>query len=105
MSIGIEALNGLGPIESKSVEFSGQVNDPAQLKGSSFVQMLHSGVSEVNQTLQSANMQLENLALDKPVSTHELMITMEKAKLQLQMTIEVRNKLVEGYQELMRMQL
>jgi flagellar hook-basal body complex protein FliE len=105
MSISIEHIGAIGAIDKTAVEFNPQVNAPNQQGGAAFVQMLQDGVSEVNQTLSSANVQLERLALDKPVSTHELMITMEKAKLQLSMAIEVRNKLVEGYQELMRMQL
>lgn len=36
---------------------------------------------------------------------HEVMISMEKASLALNLTIEIRNKLVESYQEIMRMQV
>lgn len=36
---------------------------------------------------------------------HEIMISMGKASLALYLTIEIRNKLVESYQEIMRMQV
>jgi flagellar hook-basal body complex protein FliE len=36
---------------------------------------------------------------------HEVMIAAQKASLSLQMTVQVRNKVVEAYQEVMRMQL
>ncbi len=104
MSMSIEQIAAIGSKDFAQVDNS--VNTPSyNAPGSAFSDMLKGGVAEVNQTLNSATVQLHNLALDKPVSTHELMVTMEQAKLQLSMAIEVRNKLVEGYQELMRMQL
>ena len=42
---------------------------------------------------------------DDTVPLHELMISLESARLQLQLAVEVRNRLVEGYQELSRMQV
>ena len=48
---------------------------------------------------------LQDMALDKPVSTHEVMLVMQQAKSELRMAVEVRNKLLEGYQEIMRMQV
>ncbi|MGB3261796.1 flagellar hook-basal body complex protein FliE, partial [Paenisporosarcina sp.] len=36
---------------------------------------------------------------------HEVMIASQKASLSLQLTVQVRNKVVEAYQEVMRMQL
>ena len=39
------------------------------------------------------------------IPLHRVMIAMEEASVAFQMMVEVRNKLLEGYQELMRMQV
>lgn len=41
----------------------------------------------------------------KDVEVHEMMLSMEEAKMSLQLAIQVRNKVVEAVQELTRMQL
>lgn len=94
----IEAINFLSsPVTNmKPVEPSLSVD---------FSSLIGSGLEQVNSSLKSAEIMLQDLALDKPVATHEVMLVMEKAKLELQLSVEVRNKLLEGYQELMRMQV
>jgi flagellar hook-basal body complex protein FliE len=41
----------------------------------------------------------------KPVEVHDLMIAMEKASTSMQLTMSVRNKTLEAYQEISRMQI
>jgi flagellar hook-basal body complex protein FliE len=48
---------------------------------------------------------MRDLAAGKPVELHEVMISLEKARLSVQTFVQVRNKLVESYQDLMRMQM
>ncbi len=45
------------------------------------------------------------LATGEPVDLHEVMISRETASLHMQLALQVRNKLVEAYQDVMRMQL
>jgi flagellar hook-basal body complex protein FliE len=96
----IEAISIIGSLDSaKAVE-------SAQTTASyGFGDLMISGINDVSQSLKSTDVALLNMALDKPVSAHEVMLTMEKAKMDLRLVIEVRNKLLEGYQELMRMQV
>lgn len=62
-------------------------------------------VSSLNSNLNSVEDMSSAVALGENISTHELVIAFEKAQLQLQFAIQVRNKLLESYQEIMRMQL
>ena len=48
---------------------------------------------------------MRQAAAGENVAPHTLMIAMEEAQMSLMLTVEVRNKVVEAYQELMRMQL
>ena len=41
----------------------------------------------------------------KPVDLHQVMIAAEQAGLALQLTVQVRNKIIEAYQEISRMQV
>lgn len=48
---------------------------------------------------------LQDLASGKTDNIHHVMLSLEDAKLSLQLLIQVRNKLLEGYQDILRMQV
>lgn len=71
-----------------------------------FGRMLMDVLKEINQTqLQAREMQNSFLTGQRNVEYHDVMIAMEKASVALQLTLQVRNKLLEAYQEISRMQL
>lgn len=45
------------------------------------------------------------LGAGEPVDLHDVMLAQDRASLSLQLALQVRNKLVEAYQDVMRMQL
>ncbi len=73
--------------------------------GSSFSSMLHNAVQEVSGKQNAATAAVNGLMTGQNVSLHQAMIAMEEANVSFQLMIEVRNKMLEGYQEIMRMQL
>lgn len=70
-----------------------------------FATIAGAGLAHVDASLQSADALLRQVAAGQAVPVHELMIAMEQARLDLTLAAEVRNRLVEAYQELTRMQL
>ena len=62
-------------------------------------------MQELNQQILTSETNLEKLATGETNNLHEVMMSLEKAKLSFQLTLQVRNKLLEGYQEIMRMQI
>jgi flagellar hook-basal body complex protein FliE len=62
-------------------------------------------VSEVNAKQAAAGQAVADLQAGKPVTLHQAMISMEEASISFQLMAEVRNRLLESYQELMRMQV
>ncbi|MSU61738.1 MAG: flagellar hook-basal body complex protein FliE [Pedosphaera sp.] len=62
-------------------------------------------VGEVNAKQISAGEAVKGLLSGQGVSMHQAMIAMEEASVSFQLMAEVRNKLLESYQELMRMQI
>lgn len=72
---------------------------------SMFHQMLTEAVQQVRQTESTAAIGTETLLGTAPGSLHQVMIDLEKADIALQFTIQLRNKMLEAYQEIMRMQV
>jgi flagellar hook-basal body complex protein FliE len=70
-----------------------------------FSKIAMTSLDSLNNNIVESNQALQDLALGKAESTHEVVIAMEKAKMSLQIAVEVRNKLVEAYQEVLRMQI
>lgn len=70
-----------------------------------FAKLIVSESSELNSRLGAAETAMRDLAAGKAVELHEVMISLERARLTVQTFVQVRNKLVESYQDLMRMQL
>ena len=99
----IEAINNISTLSinvSESISVETISNDQI-----SFGNLVFDGIQSTSEALNKSDVMLQKLAVGDEVSTHELMMSLENAKLQLQLVVEVRNKLLEGYQEIMRMQL
>lgn len=62
-------------------------------------------VSQLGEVPDTAISNVENMIAGDDVELHTLMIELEMAKLQMQLAVEIRDKLVEAYQELSRMQV
>lgn len=63
------------------------------------------GVGAVNTGLVNADREVQQVALGEAGNLHEVMIHIEEAKLSFQLLAQVRNKMLEAYQEVMRMQV
>lgn len=74
-------------------------------KDKSFAQTLTQALEQVNRLQMEADSEAAKLALGTATDLHQVMIAGERAQLALQLTIAVRNKVVEAYQELSRMQI
>ena len=71
----------------------------------SFQNLLGNFVQDVNEKQAAAGDAVNGLLSGKNVSLHQAMISMEEASVSFQLMVEVRNKLLDSYQELMRMQI
>lgn len=71
----------------------------------SFKSLLTDQLNQVNQ-LQTNS---ENVSADfingKDTDIHQVMLSAEEAKMSIEMAVQIRNKMVEAYQEINRMQL
>ncbi len=86
-------------------EGAGKTAEGEKGAGSSFATVLKDSLSEVNKMQQKADAAVTALATGEKVSLHETMIAMEQADVSFRMMMQVRNKIVEAYQEILRMQV
>ncbi|HOJ88020.1 MAG TPA: flagellar hook-basal body complex protein FliE [Pseudothermotoga sp.] len=70
-----------------------------------FADILKNAIEKVNQIQKNAEQMSADFALGKISNIHEVIIEAEKATIALRLTNEVRNRIVQAYQEIMRMQL
>jgi flagellar hook-basal body complex protein FliE len=70
-----------------------------------FSDALFKAVSEVNSLHQNADKAIQNVQGGQSDSLHEAIIALEKADVSFRAMLTVRNKLLEAYQEIMRMQV
>ena len=73
--------------------------------GTSFSNVLSDAIIKVNDSEVNANNKIESLIKGEDVEMHEVMLAMQESVLSLQALIEVRNKTVEAYQEISKLQL
>ena len=78
---------------------------PVQQMGNTFGDMLKTSIAEVNQAQISADRAAEQIAAGETKNLHGAMIKLEEADISLRLMVQVRNKAVEAYQEIMRMQV
>jgi len=83
---------------------SAQVATPGA-SGADFSTWLTQQVDELNAQITHASTEVRQLAVGESVNVHQVMIDLEKAKLSLQLVVQVRNKLMEAYQNIMQMQV
>ena len=71
----------------------------------SFADTLKEAMGNVNQLQKSADRGAQDLATGKTDNVADVMIATEKADIALRVMVQVRNKIIDAYQEIMKMQV
>ncbi len=104
-------MSSIPPVHSIS---SGQVNPlirPETAKtgstqgGAGFVELFAKMTQDSNQHQLAANQAVEQLVNGETGDLQNVVMSMAKADLSLKFIVEIRNKLMDAYQEIMRMQV
>lgn len=100
----IEITGSSGSIGSIGAKGPGSAKTPATTDpaGGSFADSLQGLLASVDETAGQANNAVGNMLTGKG-DVHEAMIALQRAETTLQLTVQVRNKLVQAYQDVMRM--
>ena len=70
-----------------------------------FASVLNESINNLNQSQNEANQMTQKLINGENIDLQQVMIASQKANITLQAAVEVRNKAIEAYQEIMRMQV
>lgn len=100
------SLNTIQPLTLNKTE-TGTKNEGngAAAVAASFGQVLREKLQEVNQLQLQADELTKQFVAGGEVDLHDVMLATEQANLALQLTVQIRNKIVEAYQEISRMQI
>ena len=78
---------------------------PVKKAGADFAEALESSINAVDRKMKAADQNVQDLATGKSNRLHETMMSVEEADLSLKMLLQVRNKALEAYREIARMQM
>lgn len=95
---------GIGSVAPLAGEQGAGVASIATARAPSFERWFTSELGALNSQVQRAEQSLVRLAAGEG-NLHAVMIELEQAKTAFQLTVQVRNKVLEAYQDLMRMQI
>lgn len=101
MSIPVEPIAIAGGIPS--------VTDAAMtapsITGLSFTRLLTDGIEKTNAQLLEADRLTRAFALGEDIPVHQVTFALEQARLSFELMSQVRTRLIESYQEILRMQV
>jgi flagellar hook-basal body complex protein FliE len=99
-AVSVQQLPGLFPTDEVA---------PARMAGPEasgvFGNMVSQGLAQVNDQLLASQAGLQRLATGDVQNLHQVMIQLEESRLSFQLMLQVRNRLLEAYQDVMKMQI
>jgi flagellar hook-basal body complex protein FliE len=104
MTIEALAALGLGAIEPGALNSASALRSTSAAPDTAFDTMLGS-LEQLNSQMQVNDQSIQQLALGGTDNLHQVMMTLERTRLAFELALQVRNKALEAYQELMRMQV
>ncbi len=77
----------------------------AETATSDFGDLLGQAINRLAETENRADTLINKLAAGEDVEIHQVMLAMQEADITFQVALQTRNKLIDAYQEIMRMQV
>jgi len=99
------------PGDQQSISINGgsssnnSISNSSQVSGKSFADTLNEAIGNVNQMQKASDKGMQDLATGRTDNIAEVMIASEKADIALKLMMQVRNKIIDAYQEVMKMQV
>lgn len=95
-----KGINGIDPLSNAAVKKT-DLNQP---NGEIFNNLLEKSIDSLTASQERANKGIEGLVSGQATDLHTIMEQSTEAQLQLELAIQVRNKLMEGYNDIKNMQ-
>lgn len=101
----LQILKNISAVNSKIDGISKRSDELGKTVGAeeeSFKDVLGKFVGDVNQLQKQADTSVNKLASGEITDIHSVMVKVEEANLSFSLMMEIRNKIVEGYKEILR---
>ncbi|GAB2591449.1 hypothetical protein GCM10027034_25090 [Ramlibacter solisilvae] len=110
MNGGLPPIGAIPPAQVNNL-FPEDLVGPQRITGAGtgapamFADMVSQGLAQVNEKLQAGQAGLQRLATGDVQNVHQVMIQLEESRLSFQLMMQVRGRLLEAYQDIMKMQI
>lgn len=94
-----------GDSQSMKIENGSQATGSVSESNKTFADTLKEAVASVNELQKASDKASQELAAGKTDNVADVMIAAEKADIALRVMVQVRNKIIDAYQEIMKMQV
>lgn len=96
----------LAQMRQMKIEAGGEAAGSTRADGPEFAELLQRSIEKVDELQRASNEKHESFArAEADVSLAEVMIAGQKSRIAFEAMVQVRNRLVEAYQEIQRMQI
>lgn len=94
-----------GSLDNKTIKADPTASSAKDAGGPSFADTLKEAVGNVNQLHLDSDKKMQELSTGKTDDIAGVMLAAEKADIALRAMVQVRNKIIDAYQEIMKMQV
>jgi flagellar hook-basal body complex protein FliE len=102
----MESINSIGPLQGGAMpRKAGPAFQQQGNGGVSFKDVMNGFLNDVNGLQQKADESIKRLASGEITDVHQVVTASEEAKVAFNMMMEIRNKVMDAYQEVMRIRL
>lgn len=101
----ISSMGGIESLKPLTGAFNSQNIGTEEINGTGFKDVFKEAIGNVQQTEAAVKMDAYNLSIGKTDDMHTMMINAAKADIALQTMVQLRNKMIEAYSEVMRINI
>lgn len=94
----VNAANALGATDE-----AGPMPRAPHTAASAFGKLVSDGLAQINNRLIDSQVNLQKLAVGDAQNLHQIMMNLEESRLSFQLMMQVRSRLLEAYQDIMKM--
>lgn len=100
----IDSISGIGTLIPSNIGLK-SIDETESIPSVSFGEYLNSALGKVSDLEETASQLKNDFAMGKTDNISDVLIASEKSTIALQFTMQIRNKLLDAYTEIMRMQI
>jgi len=99
------AATGPAPLDAAASPVLQAARGPETVRPADFSTLVSQGIQSMDAKIAHADQMVGQFALDDSIPVHQVTIALEEARLSVEFAMQVRQRFVEGYRDLMNMQL